>query len=333
MPDVTTLVVGGTGFLGAQIAETARRAGHKVSILSRQPQKVDGIECLLGDRFGPLDALNGRRFDLILDTCAYIPDAVLHLLDRVASPPKRYVIVSSISVHEDFSLPGISEETPVRTASAEERAPYAAVPLAERGKVRMAPESYGPLKRACEIAAFDRLGDQVIALRAGLLVGAGDRSDRLTWWVRRIDLGGPIPVPTDRPVQFIDAGDVAEFGILAAMSGQSGIFNVAGDPIPLYSVLDAIRDLSGSDARFIPCSDQALLDAGIGPWINFPLWLPDTPDTAHFFGIGTGRAKSAGLRTRPLAETLGPLITWDRSRRNQPLTCGLTPEQEQALLG
>jgi 2'-hydroxyisoflavone reductase len=276
--------------------------------------------------------LRHHHFDYVFDTCAYIPEAVTHLLDALTIPPDRYVMVSSISAYPDFSTPALSETDAVPTATDDDLAPYRAVPLADRGKVPMVPESYGPLKRACEIAAMDALGPAAILLRAGLLVGAGDRSDPLTWWVRWIDQGGVIPVPSDRPVQFIDMRDVADFAVRAAVSGASGLYNVTSTPTSFADVLDLTRSLAGSSARFVTLSDQAFLDAEVGPWMNLPLWLPASHEHARFFGISTARATAAGLCIRPLTETLRPLLDWDRSRRDVPLGCALTAEQEKALL-
>jgi 2'-hydroxyisoflavone reductase len=327
-----TLVVGGTGFLGAEIVRALHDAGHAVTTLTRRLAPHPGIASLSADRFGPLDALKGRHFDHVFDTCAYIPEAVTHLLDALTAPPDRYVMVSSVSAYPDFSTSARAESDEVPTATEDDLAPYRAVPFADRGRVPMNPESYGPLKRACELAATDRLGPAAILLRAGLIVGAGDRSDRLTWWVRRIDQGGRIPVPQDRPIQCIDVRDLAGFAVHAAASGASGVFNVTSQPFPLAILLDTTRALSGSDATFVPLSDETLLNAGIGPWMNLPLWLPDTPEYRHFFAVPTLRASAAGLRIRPLADTLQPLLEWDRTRRDIALQCGLTAGQEAALL-
>ena len=323
-----TLVVGGTGFLGSAIAATALAAGHDVSILTRgQTTALAGVTPLVADRFGPMDALRGQQFDLVFDTCAYVPGAVEHLLTAVQ--PRRYVMISSISVHDRFDRPDLTESSPVPEATADDLIPFRAVDFAKWGQVPVRPESYGPLKRSCELAA---LGDRAIILRAGLLVGAGDRSDRLTWWVRRLDQGGRIPVPTNRKIQMIDVRDVADFAVKSAVTDASGIFNVTSNPFELFSLLDEIQTLSGTASTLIPLPDQAFIDAGVGPWMNLPLWLPDTPDHAYFFDITTARACGIGLKTRPMAQTLCPLLDWDRTRRTIPLATGLTTAQEAQLL-
>ena len=114
---IRTLIVGGTGFLGVEIARAALAHGHQVSILTRGPTvPIPGVTTITADRFGPLDMLQDQDFDLVFDTCAYVPKAVTHLLRNVASA--RYVMISSISVHPRFDLPALSKDTPVTSATA-----------------------------------------------------------------------------------------------------------------------------------------------------------------------------------------------------------------------
>ena len=60
---------------------------------------------------------------------------------------------------------------------------------------------------------------------------------------------------------------------------------------------------------------------------------PGGTDFRHFMNVSTAKAQAAGLRCRPLDETLAPLIAWDRSRRDVPLKAGMSAGQEAALLG
>ena len=66
---------------------------------------------------------------------------------------------------------------------------------------------------------------------------------------------------------------------------------------------------SGATLRWIP--EERLEEAGVEPWMELPLWLP-----ARHLGtwdIGTERAQAAGLRTRPVAETVQDIWTWLRN--------------------
>ena len=335
------LVVGGTGFLGGAIADALVAAGHEAAVLSRGETRrplPPGVEIIHADRHGDLGALDGRRVDWAFDTCAYVPGAVHHLLDALGDGLARYVLISSVSAYGAFSKPGLTEADPVPDATEEDHAAARAVPPADRASAFAYGSSYGPLKRACEVAAAERLGERATALRVGLLVGAGDYTDRLTWWVRRIgEAEGPrrrvpAPGPPSRPVQMIDVRDAALFALRCAEAGLAGVWNVVGRPLPLSEVLDAARRAAGSEADLVWVDERAIVDAGIEPWSDLPLMAPPTDAFRHFLEVDSERAHAAGLATRPLAETLGPLLAWDRGRRERSLRCGLRPEQEAALL-
>ena len=335
------LVVGGTGFLGGAIVDALACAGHDVAVLSRAvtarvvPSSVEAIRC---DRHGDLSALAGRAFDWAFDTCAYAPDAVERLLDALGGDLRRYVLISSFSAYADFST-RVTETSPVADASAADLAVAGGLAPADRASAFAYGASYGPLKRACERAALDLLGERATALRVGLLVGAGDYTDRLTWWVRRLDLAAgprvrvPAPGPETRPVQLIDVRDVADFALRCADGGLGGVWNVAGEPMAFARLLESIRAATGSDARIAWVDEAAVAAAGVAPWTDMPLMAPPDPAFRHFLEVDSSRARDAGLVTRPLPDTLGPLVAWDRGRRDAPLRCGMTAAQEAVLLG
>ncbi|MGO4389080.1 NAD-dependent epimerase/dehydratase family protein [Microvirga sp. 2YAF29] len=83
------LVVGGTGFLGGAVARDALAQGHEVAIFTRGQKERDavpeGIEVLVGYRHRDLSSLKDRSFDLVVDTCAFAPDAVASVLDALPS--------------------------------------------------------------------------------------------------------------------------------------------------------------------------------------------------------------------------------------------------------
>ena len=332
------LVVGGTGFLGGAVADAARRSGHRVSILSRGQMArsggATGAEHLVADRHGDLSILKGRSFDLVVDTCAYVPSAVDTLLTALDGRIGIYALVSSISVYSDFSKPDMTEAGATDSIAAEHLRQMEALPPAERSSAAAVGAAYGPLKRACEVAAIARLGELALIIRAGLLVGRGDYTDRMTFWVRRIDQGGRIPAPGDPhlPVQMIDVRDAAEFIVRAGASETGGVFNLTGTAMSRVVLFDACAAASGSTAVFDWRPDQVFLDAGLKPWSEVPLWIPASrTDRAHFLNVSVAKAAQHGLSLRPVADTLGDILAWDRGRRHVPLKAGWLPEQEAKL--
>src|SRR5215469_16781397 len=75
----TLLILGGTGFIGPHITQEAQRRGWRVTHFNRGKTAADGVagvETLLGDRKGQLDALRGRSWDAVVDDTGFIPKYV-----------------------------------------------------------------------------------------------------------------------------------------------------------------------------------------------------------------------------------------------------------------
>ncbi len=98
-------------------------------------------------------------------------------------------------------------------------------------------------------------------VRAGLIIGPHDPTERYTYWVRRVARGGEVlaPVGPDYPIQAIHAGDIAEWSLEMAAGQRSGTFNVTSAIYPLGELLEAAKRETGSDARFTYVSEEFLL--------------------------------------------------------------------------
>ncbi len=332
-----TLVVGGTGFLGGAIVDAALAAGHDVTILSRGQTKrtqPSNVKILAANRYSSLDVLKNQNFDYVFDTCAFTPDGVQNLLNAVGRKIKRYIMISSISAYSDFSKPQLTEREPAPTAvDADYVVAQKCIQAGNVDAVALG-ASYGRLKRACEIKATDMLAQKSISLRVGLLVGAGDYTDRLTWWVRRFDQGGDIlaPLPKNQTIQIVDVRDVAGFALHSASQQLSGIYNITSQPIDLENFLTSTINIIGSGAKLKWVDQETIQKADIQYWSELPIIAPTAANFRHFLNINTSKAMKAGLKIRPLEDTIKPLLEWDRTRRNTPLKCGLPKEKEQLAL-
>src|SRR5579862_1105467 len=101
------LVLGGTQFLGRHAVNVALARGHDVTLFNRgrtSPELFPTVEKLRGDRDGDLGALQGRRFDAVIDTSGYVPRVVEATLDAFGEVG-HYTFVSSVSVYADLSVP------------------------------------------------------------------------------------------------------------------------------------------------------------------------------------------------------------------------------------
>ena len=64
------LVLGGTGFIGPHLVRHAVKRGHRVTIFTRgrhDAELPNEVSRLIGDRDGQLGALEGKRWDAVVD--------------------------------------------------------------------------------------------------------------------------------------------------------------------------------------------------------------------------------------------------------------------------
>jgi 2'-hydroxyisoflavone reductase len=315
---VRLLILGGTVFLGRHVAEAAAGRGHEVTLFHRGRHGLDvragHAEHVLGDRTGDLGELRGRSWDAAIDTSGFEPGPVGR---SSALDVGHLVFVSSISVYPGWPEGHVDEDSEVSTEQSAD---------------------YGAMKAASERAAQAALPRRVAVVRAGLLCGPLDNIGRLSWWLQRIAAGGDVlaPGPPGRELQLIDARDLAEWMVDLAQRRVAGTFNGTAPRgrSTMGDVLDTAIEATRSDARAVWRDDDALSAAGVEPWTELPLWMP-APGT---WTVGTERARVAGLRCRPIGETVADTWAWMRSGddpsdyRAEARPTGLAREREAAIL-
>jgi 2'-hydroxyisoflavone reductase len=321
------LILGGTRFLGRHLVDAALAHGHEVTTFTRGEHDdvlPDGVERLRGNRDGGLSALEGRRWDAVIDTSGYVPRVVRAGAELLAGAVDRYTFISSISVYRDHATTvGIDESAPVGT-------------LPDPSVEEVTGEAYGPLKALCEDEVRRVFGASAFVVRPGLIVGPYDPTNRFTYWPHRIAQGGEVLAPgrPGVPAQFIDARDLAGWTVRLVESGTGGAYNATGPDrtLTMGEVLETAREVSGGDARFTWVDDAFLQREDVGPWMELPLWLPEA-EAPGFATVNCARAFAAGLTFRPLAETVRDTLTW---RATQPADAtwpaGLKREREAELL-
>ncbi len=328
------LVLGGTLFVGRHLVEAALDRGHEVTLFNRGRTNTDlfpEVERLQGDRDGDLSALEGRTWDAVFDPSGYVPRVVRASAEVLAPSVGHYTFVSSGSVYP-FANVSHDEQSPVE-ALEEETEDIA--------------KAYGALKALSEREVEQVLPGRTLILRAGLIVGRYDWTNRFGYWVRRVAEGGEVlvPAPRDWTVQIIDARDLVDWTLDLAEREEAGTFNAVGPerPIAIEELVEAIKRESGSDARFTWVDEEFLLGQGLEPFDDVPLWLGlgRNPEVSSFYRMENTKALGAGLSFRPLAQTIADSLAWERERRARPLekdygvageVAGLSPEREAEVL-
>lgn len=310
------LVLGGTKFLGRHLVEAAVERGHTVTTFTRgqAPTHEHAAVLPLGGDRDPrkgkgLAALASGAWDAVFDLSGYVPRIVDASCELLRERARRYVFVSSLSVYADTSPPGLAEDAH-REALADPSTEDVAA-------------HYGALKAACEDRVLAHYGEGATIVRPGLIVGPYDPTDRFAYWVARFtqpevlgerDEEAAVPAPPERPIQLIDARDLAAWMVMLAEGDVGGTYN-AVSPAGHWTMNDLIEAatlLRRVDAPSPVWIDPDILRrAGIEPWTELPLWLP-TDDAQHagFFAVDTSRAVATGLTVRPLTATVGDTAAW-----------------------
>ena len=304
----SVLVLGGTAWLGGEVARQALAAGHDVTCLARGESGAvpPGATSVRADRTQP-DAyreVSAGRWDLVVDVSrqpGHVRTAVAALADRAA----HWVFVSTGSVYADHSASGAG--------------PDAALLPPLVGDVASV-EDYGPGKAACERLCRDGRGGDLLVARSGLIVGRGDPSDRFGYWPGRFALatqdGGPVLVPArlDRPAQVVDVVDLAGWLLSAGLGGLTGTVDAYGPRRVLREVTELARQVAGFAGELVSLSDDELSAAGVEEFMgpgSLPLWLSD-PGWAGFSDRSTESAETAGLVSRDLGATMRDALAWER---------------------
>jgi 2'-hydroxyisoflavone reductase len=153
-------------------------------------------------------------------------------------------------------------------------------------------------------------------VRPGLIVGPHDQTDRFAYWPRRIAQGGEVLAPgrPERPIQFIDARDLADWCVRLSEGRRTGYFNAVGPQslLTMQQFLEACRSTVGCDARFDWVSDEELIAAGAPAWTELPLWIPENDEESGGLFLGDNKkAIAAGLTYRPILDTIKETLEWD----------------------
>jgi 2'-hydroxyisoflavone reductase len=331
------LVLGGTVFLGRHVVDVALERGHEVTLFNRGQHGAElypQLEHLHGNRDpGIGDGLTalenavraGRTWDAVVDTSGYVPRIVRASAEVFRDAVKHYAFVSSISVYPSFPDVGMDESSAVAE-------------LEDPNTEDIGP-NYGALKAACERAVEQVMPGRALHVRAGLIVGAYDQTDRFTYWPVRIARGGDVLAPGSPSLltQWIDVADLASWMVQMLERGLLGTVNVTGQPMRLGDLFDAVLKQTPTDARLTWVGESFLAEHQVPPWMgenSLPLWIPSGDASyAGFAQVSIQKALEYGLQFRPLELTLKDTLAWANSRpADHVWRSGLSPERELALL-
>tara|TARA_R110000824_G_scaffold133923_2_gene296771 strand:+ start:1115 stop:1921 length:807 start_codon:yes stop_codon:yes gene_type:complete len=171
------LIIGGNRFVGKLIAKKLIPT-HNITIINRKGTGPEGCTILKGDRNNTLEFINklsNFKFDIVIDMCLYNPEQCLIIDKLFLGKISKYIFMSSIASKMD----GFGE--------------------------------YGVNKKKCE-EFLKSSSIPYIILQPTYIIGKGDHSDRIKYYVDRILDGGKISIDGkgDGLINFIDSEDVCD---------------------------------------------------------------------------------------------------------------------------
>jgi len=172
---VKILVMGGTRFVGKPLVAQLLSEGHELTLFTRGKNPVPaGVEHLCGDRSTAegLAALQGRSFDVIVDSSGRTLDDSRAVIERTGAPSHRFLYVSSAGVYADSELWPLNEDSPTDPQS--------------RHSGKLDTEAW----LTAEKIPFT-------SFRPTYIVGAGNYNPVESWFFDRIVHGRPVPLPGD----------------------------------------------------------------------------------------------------------------------------------------
>jgi nucleoside-diphosphate-sugar epimerase len=257
------LFIGGTGFISAAASRLAVARGMDLYHLNRgrRQAEIAGVRTLVADVRQPgqaRQALEGQRFDVVVDWIAYTPADIERDLELFAGQVRQFVFISSASAYQKPPAhPVITESTPLYN-------PY---------------WDYSRNKIACEerlLRAYREAGFPITIVRPSLTYDTNWPVACGAWdsytLIARLRAGRPILVHGDGSSLWVvtHADDFARgfVGLLGNPQAIGHAFHITSDEVLTWNqIYTAIADAAGVEANLVHVASDfiAQVSPALGP--------------------------------------------------------------------
>lgn len=315
---MTTVVTGGTGFVGGAIVRALRARGEPVRVLARPSSQTDhltqlGVEIVRGD------ILNQASVAAALDGCQtlyhaaaiyeyWVPDK--ELLLRTEIEGTRHVMRAAA----DCRVPKIVYTSTTFTIG-EAKGATGHEETSHRGYFCTAYEE-AKYKAECVVQALAEAGLPVVIVNPGGVFGPGDLKATGQLFVDSLNRKQPMILPG--VASYVYVADAVRGHLLAAEKGRVGErYILSGVTIDAVELVQQVCALAGVKPPPVGSLAVAKLIAALGETVSRvtkrPPLLPKDAVAMLTHGVhmdGSKAERDLGLRYTPLEAGLREAIAW-----------------------
>lgn len=291
------LIIGGTRFIGRHLVEELLAHDYTVTIFNRGTHDNpfadrDDVEHIEGDRTDDGDLASAAGAvdpDAVFDCVAYYPRDVRQAT-RIFDDVAAYVYISSGAAYGREEVPKREGETPLASCTDEQA-------------TSDAPETYGARKAEGDRIIFEAAEDGVNAMsvRPCIVYGPHDYTERLDYWIDRVNRFDRIVLPGDGTNIWHRAyvEDVASAMRTVAEDGTPGEAYNVGDRrlVTLEEMVNLIADCLETDVDIVHAGKRELAAADL-EYDDFILYR------SYPHVLATDKLASLGWSSTPLAEAM-----------------------------
>lgn len=294
----SVLVVGGSYFAGRAFVEALRACGgYAPSVLNRgtRPLGLEGVEEFVCDRHDTeriARIVPARQWDAVVDFCAYRPGEIADLLASLPGSVRRYVLISTATVHRNSLCLPMREDAPMLDA-----------PDPGPG----GDYAYGKLLLERELASVCAERDIAhVCLRPAFVYGERNYAPRESYFFDLMARNQTIIVPCAPQSLFsmVSVRDLARICVACVddENDLDGAYTVCSDELVSYDrLIEVFETISGRklDVRRQPI--RLIHAAGIP--LPFPL-------EEHLVYSGARLKRALGYEYMSLLEGMGKTYAW-----------------------